>query len=365
MTVTMQDVAEAASVSITTVSHVLNETRPIAPETRKRVLKAIESLNYYKNTSARLLVRGYSNALGLIISDIENPFYPQLIKGFERACHAEHLELVLGMTNYDQTNAEAAVRRMIEDKVRGVAIMSAQFDSNLVDRLLDRDIPVVRLNDSRLQRNKSNVRIDYSRGVLQAVEHLRSLGHRNVAIIHGPLKVLSAKRYRKLLIDVMRQHGMQLVDCFEVDSRPTGGAAAIQEMRSRKLHPTAIICGNDLMAIGAMGEALRSGWHIPDDISIIGSDDIAFAAYGHPPLSSIGIPKDEVGLCAFRLLQQMLHEKGQQGTEVAVTTQFVPRESSGPARSDLLPEKTQSVRAQTQAPGSKAKLNGAHPVTGR
>lgn len=333
MTVTMQDVAAAASVSITTVSHVLNGTRPIAPETRKRVLKAIEDLNYYKNTSARLLVRGYSNALGLIISDIENPFYPQLIKGFERACHLERLELVLGMTNYEQTNAEAAVRRMIEDNVRGVAVMSSQFDSGLVDRLLDREIPVVRLNDSQLQRNKSNVRIDYSRGVLQAVEHLGRLGHRDVAVIHGPLKVLSAKRYRKLLIDVIRDHGMQLAACVEVDNRPTGGAAAIQEMRSRKRRPTAVICGNDLIAIGAMGEALRSGWHIPDDISIIGSDDIAFAAYGHPPLSSIGIPKDEVGLCAFRLLQQMLQDKENQGAEVAVTTQFIPRESSGPVRS--------------------------------
>jgi DNA-binding LacI/PurR family transcriptional regulator len=364
MTVTMQEVAEAAGVSITTVSHVLNETRPIAPETRKRVLKAIAELNYYKNTSARLLVRGYSNALGLIISDIENPFYPQLIKGFERACHAEHLELVLGMTNYEQTNADSAIRRMIEDKVRGVAIMSAQFDSKLVDRLLDQDIPVVRLNDSRLQHNKSNVRIDYSRGVLQAVEHLKLLGHQDVAIIHGPLTVLSARRYRKLLIDVLVEHGMHLVGCFEVDSRPTGGAAAIQDMRRRKLHPTAIICGNDLMAIGAMGEALRSGWHIPSDISIIGSDDIAFAAYGHPPLSSIGIPKDEVGLCAFRLLKKLLEGKEKQGTEVAVTTQFIARESSGPVRLEWTTKNTSEVESPKARTHANANPNGAHTFTG-
>ena len=332
MTVTMHDVAEAADVSITTVSHVLNGTRSIAPETRKRVLQAIEELGYYKNTSARLLVRGYSNALGLIISDIENPFFPQLIKGFERACHAEHLQLVLGMTNYDEVDAEATVRRMIEDKVRGVAVMSSQFDSRLVERLLDRDIPVVRLNDSQLQRNKSNIRIDYSTGVLQAVEHLKMLGHRSMAIIHGPLRVLSARRYRKLLIDVAREHDIEVVDCIETDNRPTGGAAAIQEMRAKGRHPTAIICGNDLMAIGAMGESLRAGWHIPNDISIVGSDDIAFAAYGHPPLSSIGIPKDEIGSRAFRLLQEMLDDKGNRGVEVSVTTQFIPRESSGSAR---------------------------------
>lgn len=360
MTVTMQDVAEAASVSITTVSHVLNETRPIAPETRKRVMKAIANLHYYKNTSARMLVRGYSNALGLIISDIENPFYPQLIKGFERACHAQQLELVLGMTNYEQTSADATVRRMIEDKVRGVAIMSSQFDSKLVDRLLHRDIPVVRLNDSRLLPDKSNVRIDYSRGVLQAVEHLKSLGHSKAAIIHGPLKVLSARRYRKLLIDVLLEHGMQLVGCAEVDSSPTGGAAAIQELRSKRALPTAIICGNDLMALGAMGEALRSGWHVPNDISIVGSDDIAFAAYGHPPLSSIGIPKDEIGLCAFRLLQQMVQERGKPGIEVAVTTQFIARESSGPARHGSGTVQMAHSDSMVSGAGPGAGLNGAH-----
>ena len=359
MTVTMHDVAEAAGVSITTVSHVLNETRSIAPQTRKRVLKAIADLNYYKNTSARMLVRGFSNALGMIISDIENPFYPQLIKGFERACHADRLELVLGMTNYEQTSAEAAVRRMIEDKVRGVAVMSSQFDSKLVDRLLRQDIPVVRLNDSSLLPNKSNVRIDYSRGVLQAVEHLKLLGHRKVAIIHGPLTVLSARRYRKLLIGVLLEHGMQLLGCMEVESSPTGGAVAIQQMRSRMIRPTAIICGNDLMALGAMGEALRSGWHIPNDISIIGSDDIAFAAYGHPPLSSIGIPKDQIGLCAFRLLQQMLREPGKPGVEVAVTTQFIARESSGPVCqiSQSLPV-PQSESAPSD-PGSRVNMNGS------
>lgn len=333
MTVTMQDVAKAANVSITTVSHVLNNTRPIAPETRKRVLKAVQALDYYKNTSARMLVRGFSNAFGLIISDIENPFFPQLIKGFERACHAEKLELVLGMTNYEESSAEATVRRMIEEKVRGVAVMTSQFEAKLVDRLLDREIPVVRLNDSRLKHNKSNVHIDYSKGVLQAAKHLRALGHKKIGIIHGPLTVLSAKRYRKLLIDIIQHNGMEVVDCAEVESRPTGGAAAIQRMYARRLRPTAVICGNDLIAIGALGEALRLGWRVPEDISIIGSDDIAFAAYTHPPLSSIGIPKGEVGLSAFRALQQMLADPLNRGSETAVPTQFVVRQSCGPAAS--------------------------------
>lgn len=114
----------------------------------------------------------------------------------------------------------------------------------------------------------------------------------------------------------------------------------MQKMLSKKIYPTAILCGNDLMAIGAMGEALRSGWHIPEDISIIGFDDIAFAAYGHPPLSTIRVHKDEVGLSAFRLLQQMLNDKKNQGFAVDVNTQFIPRKSSGPAKQEIaVPEK--------------------------
>lgn len=336
MTVTMRHVAQAAGVSITTVSHVLNDTRPIAPATRRRVLRAMRDLNYYKNSSARLLVRGFSDAFGLIISDIENPFFPQLVKGFEQACHEDHLEMILGMTNYRQKDAEAAVRRMIEDKVRGVAIMSTDFDPKLADRLIDRNIPVVQLDGSRLKRNQSSVRIDYSTGVHEALEHLASLGHREAAIIHRPLQVLSAKRYRQLLVSAVEERGMRLVSCIEVENRPTGGAAAVREMLSKKIHPTAILCGNDLMAIGAVGEALRSGWRVPEDVSIVGSDDIVLAAYGHPRLSTVRVHKDEVGVSAFQLLQQMLDSETSEGSALDVTTQFLARDSSGPARQQPL-----------------------------
>ena len=131
--------------SVTTVSHVLNNTREIAPETRRRVLEAIGKLNYYKNNSARLLVRGHSDTMGLIISDIENPFLPELVKSFERAASDGGMEVLLGMTNYEPRKAEAAVRRMIEARVRGVAAMTSQLDSRLVDRLFQAGLPAALL----------------------------------------------------------------------------------------------------------------------------------------------------------------------------------------------------------------------------
>lgn len=333
MTVTMRDIAKAAGVSITTVSHVINETRPVAPKTRERVLAAIDELQYYVNSSARLLVRGYSDSMGLIVSDIENPFFPQLIRAFEQACHQQDLGLVLGMTNYERSSAAVAVRRMIEANARGVAIMSTDFDSKLVERLLNRGIPVVSLDRRRLRENESSVRIDYSLGVRHAAEYLSSLGHQKIAIVHGPTKVLSANRYRKLLLSAAAEYGLEVVKCIEVESRPTGGATAARQILRGKTLPSAIMCGNDLIALGALGHFGRAGVDVPGDISIIGSDDIAVSSYCYPSLSTVCVHKDEVGLQAFRLLQKMLRAKQKNKTfATEVKTEFIARESTGPAR---------------------------------
>lgn len=341
LSVTIRDVARAAGVSTTTVSHVINQTRPVAPETRASVLSAIRELKYYKNSSARLLVRGHSDAFGLIISDIENPFYPELIKSFERSCHAEHVELILGMTNFERDGAESAVRRMIEDKVRGVAIMTTEFDPKQVNRLIERNIPVVRLSDARVRSSQSNVFIDYSNGVREALDHLVELGHRRVSIVHRPPRVLSAKSYRDLLVEAVRQHGMELVSCIEAEGRPAGGVGAVQQILSGKIRPTAILCGNDLIAIGAAGEALRRGWRVPEELSVLGSDDIALAAYGHPRLSTVRVHRDELGVQAYAILQELLQNPGKGGVSREVSTEFVQRDSTGPMQ-DPVPDNRQN-----------------------
>ena len=174
----MSDVATRAQVSVTTVSHVLNGTRVVAASTRQRVLAAIDDLKYYKNAPARLLARGRSDSLGLIISDIENPFFPELIKSFERACLEKHLEVILCTTNYDSRQAQSAVRRMIEAKVRGVAVMTSQLDAERIAELATSDTPVALLDAPPARRGRGNVKIDYTRGAREAVGHLRGLGHR-------------------------------------------------------------------------------------------------------------------------------------------------------------------------------------------
>jgi len=330
MAVLMMDVARRAGVSVTTVSHVMNETREIAPATRERVLKAIKELNYYKNNSARLLVRGHSDTYGLIISDIENPFLPELVKSFERAATSAGFEVLLGMTNYELKKAEAAVRRMLESRVSGVAIMTSQLDGQLVDRLLQAELPVVILDSPKASRLQSALSIDYSAGIWAAVDHLAQLGHRELGIIHGPLNVISAARYLELVREAVSEYGLKLLGAIEGDGRPEGGAHGAMVLLGMHRPPTAILCGNDLTAIGALGMAARMGRSVPHDLSIIGCDDIAIASYSQPSLSTVRIPRDAMGQEAFRQLQKMVASTSHRGREAVVTTSFIARASSGP-----------------------------------
>ena len=209
------------------------------------VLSAIKELNYYKNSSARLLVRGKSDIVGMILSDIGNPFLPPLIKSFERAATAAGLDLLIGMTNYEQRKAESAVRRMIESRVRGVAVMTSQIDSRLVDAMLQAEVPVVALDWPRVGKGKSSLSIDYTTGIHEALEHLRELGHRDLGVIHGPANIVSAMRYEEHLRHSIREIGMTLVGSVESDNHPEGGAQAAEMLLRGNRRPTAILCGND------------------------------------------------------------------------------------------------------------------------
>jgi LacI family transcriptional regulator len=332
MSVLMRDVAKKAGVSITTVSHVLNQTRPVAEPTRTRVLRITEQLNYFKNTSARLLVRGRSDLLGLIISDIENPFFPELIKSFERACARERLEVLLCATNYDRTTAQNAVRRMLENRVQGVAVMTSQFDLDLEAQLTEKSVPVVLLGSPPARRSRSHIAIDYSRGISQAIRHLYDLGHRAIALATGPQDQVSAVDHKNAVISALKKLGCKPFRIIEGDHRPETGSSATKELLSARERPTAIFCGNDRMAVGALGAAMELGFQVPDDVSIVGSDDVWMARYTHPPLTTVRIPQDMLGQLAFDALTRMLKSKRRTGTDHVLQTELIVRQSTGRPR---------------------------------
>ena len=332
MAVLMRDVAKRAGVSITTVSHVINNTRPVAENTRTRVLRAINHLSYYTNTSARLLVKGRSNLLGLIISDIENPYFPELIKSFEQASTAQGLETILCATNYTRVQAGNAVRRMLENQVQGVAIMTSQFDEDLIAQLSEKNVPLVLLGSSGAERNRSYIGVDYWTGISDGIAHLLELGHRRIALAVGPQAQTSALEYRQAVEACLRKVRLKPTAVEQADFTPEGGSRAARVLLSAAERPTAIFCGNDRMAMGAIAAAGDLRLQVPGDVSIIGSDDVWMARYCFPPLTTVRVPRDSLGQLAFDALAHMLHSKRRLGVTQTLRTELVIRKSTARAR---------------------------------
>jgi LacI family transcriptional regulator len=331
MQVQMRDVAERAGVSITTVSHIVNSTRPVAPETRERVLRAMDELRYYKNAFGRRLARGRSDTFGLIVSDIENQFFPELIKSFEEAVIGRGCDVLLMSTNYDAERAQMAVHRMIENKVQGVAVMTSQLDAALVEELLEADLPVVRLDGGEVKRGLSEVRVDYSPGAHELAGHLKELGHARAAYISGPHSRVSSIRYESSFFAALRDLGMPEPQIVEGDHRMEGGWNGVRALLEAGELPTAFVCGNDVMAIGAIKALTAAGIRVPEQVSVVGADDIPFARYAIPALTTMRIARDELGRLAFEALDKSMKSKKRSGASYSVETRLVKRESTGRA----------------------------------
>jgi len=331
MALQMKDVAKRAGVSVTTVSHVMNKTRFVAPETRRRVLEVIRELNYHKDAHARRLAVGRSDFFGLIVSDIENPFFPEIVKSFEAAALHRGFDLMLCNTNYDPKRTEAAVHKMIGNKVRGVAIMTSEFGVGLDEQLTSNEIAVVSLDLGRVGPHRSNIRVNYSAGIFRAIEHLCGLGHKDIAFITGRPNVRSAVIRRDAFSNGLERHGLSAHSLLEGNYKVDGGINAVRTLLSNEHLPTAIVCSNDLTAIGAISALRERGVRVPDDISVVGFDDIYFARIAYPPLTTVNLSRDRLGKLAFQALQNTLHVKGRIGAEYVVETELVVRESTARA----------------------------------
>jgi DNA-binding LacI/PurR family transcriptional regulator len=346
----MRDVAGMAGVSITTVSHIVNETRAVAPLTREKVLRAMRELKFHRNAYGRRLARGHSDSYGLIISDVENPFFPELIKSFEDFVMERGCDVLLCATNYDPERSRKAVARMIENKVLGVAVVTAQIGVGLIEELTDADIPVFRVDAAEPPgRCLSNVRVDYSTGAKEAVAHLKALGHRDIAYIAGPRTRTSAVTCRQAFSDALQSLRLPRPRTVEVNNDMDGGAAAARTLLDGSELPTAIICCNDLAALGAMRALLEAGVRVPRDVSILGVDDISFARYATPALTTVRVPRDRLGHLAFEGLERMVRSKRRAGSQYSLETSLVVRQSTGAVRS----------KADSPKPGAKRKRAAA------
>ena len=198
----IRGVASHAKVSIATVSRTINYVSTVDPALAARVWKAVAELNYFPNTQARALVSGKSKLLGLIVSEITNPFFPELIQEFEQVAVAHGYEILIGSTNYEPKTMELCARRMLERKVDGVAIMTFGVEEFLLDRFIARRHPHHLHGSASRQPHGSSLAVDYRAGINEGVQHLAVLGHRKIAFISGPLKPASAETRREAFLEL-------------------------------------------------------------------------------------------------------------------------------------------------------------------
>ena len=341
----LHEVAKRAGVSTATVSRTINRPADVDPKTAERVWKAIRELDYLPNIQARSLVSGRSRILGLIVSDITNPFFPELLKEFENLSIEHDYEILVSSTNYDAARMEICVRRMLQRKVEGVAIMTSEMSKSFIDEFSRRNVPLVFLDVGVPKDRISNVRVDYRAGIAQAVEHLLSLGHRRIAFVSGPQAVKSARIRRSAFLGALAKAGIgeaeRLVE--ESDHTVEGGLLAMERLLGIARPPTAVLASNDVTAIGALRAIRRSGLHVPQDVSVVGFDDIQLAQYTDPPLTTVRFPRDEIARQAFHAL--LYHLESAPGGASApppqaqiVKTQLIVRESTGPAVAAYLPK---------------------------
>jgi LacI family transcriptional regulator len=329
--VSIRDVAARAGVSTATVSHVLNGTRASAPETTKRVLAAIQELGYSQNQAGRDLARGRSSLLGLIISDIRNPFFPEVTAAFQERALLHKMDALVLNTNYDPEQTLNSVKRLMGLRVPGVAILTSQIDPAVVSLLADRKIAAVYLDLGRVDVSISNIVLDYEHGIGEALEHLTKLGHRRIAYIGGPLHLNSVQRRKKAFLDSAGQIGLSAPVTIDGDFTVRGGYSACSELLKRST-PTAIVAGNDLTAIGILHYAYDAGLRVPEDLSVVGFDDIVFAEFTQPALTTVSVPRVEIGRVAFQALWTTMADLTRVGTEYRVGTKLIARQTTAAAK---------------------------------
>jgi LacI family transcriptional regulator len=328
----IRDVAKRAGVSIATVSRTINGRSSVAPHLARRVWRAINELGFYPDTQARALVSGRSRTFGLIISDITNPFFPEIVQGFEDLAVQNNYEILTSSTVNDSRRMALSVRRMIERSVEGVAVVTFGMEGGLLNELKSRRVPLVFIDVGPAVPRVSNIRIDYLHGIRQAVQHLAALRHERVAFISGPMMLGSAGARLQAFLQAMREIGLHVNDRWVIEGNHTmeGGMAAAQRILAMPDRPTAVLCSNDMTAIGVMRESYRRGVRVPQDLSVIGFDDIRIAQFVSPPLTSVKMSQTEIAELAFTALLVEVQRQiaSPNGSEYLLRTSLVLREST-------------------------------------
>jgi DNA-binding LacI/PurR family transcriptional regulator len=335
---TLGDIARRASVSVATVSRIVNRKPNVDPILARRVKKVIEQEGYLPNTHARALVLGRSRIFGLMISEIVNLFFPEIVQRFTELGVEHGYDILLSSITTHPSNLDKAANQMIERSVDGVAVLAFEGEETLVEAFRSGNVPTFAVELDCPGPGCKSLRIDYEHGIRQAVQHLAALGHEDIAFITGPLALKTAVARKSAFLQCMQEIGRHVNPHFLVDGDCTveGGRKAMCSLMASPGCPSAVLCSNDLTAIGLIREAFERSLNVPRDLSVIGFDDIRLAEYMIPPLTTVRISQTEIANRAFHALLDLVQPGAVRTAHGAdtVKTNLILRHSTalGPGR---------------------------------
>ncbi len=333
MTISIREIARLSGVSSATVSRVLNGSSKVTEETTLRVRQVIRDLNFVPNQGAVHLKSGKSQIYGIVIPDVANPFFTEVVKLFEGLLFQNDYDLLVANTDFHSTRAQRSLHRMLLRRVDGVAILASEQEAAALAPLMQNRIPVVTTDHYRVGPGLSDIAVDFQGGMAKVADHLHALGHGHVGYIGGNPGPLTSRIRMESFLNSAIKLGMASREGWieEGNYRIDGGAAAMARILSQPEIPTAVVAANDLMAIGALRAIYEKGLRIPQDISIVGCDDIEMSDIVYPPLTTLRISRVEYARMLFEALQKTEEDASQTGLQFALPTQLIVRKSTGPA----------------------------------
>ena len=330
---TLEEVARRAGVSASTVSRVLNGTGRVSENTRARVLRIAKALKYRPDLHARTLAGGSSRTLGVIVSNLQNPFFLDIFRVIEADALQAGFAVVVANTDYRPQQLAAAVHWMLGQRLAGLALVVSETEPAVIDDLAAEELPVVFYDVGSPGPNVTNVRTDYYRGMQRVVEYLFSLGHRRMAFVdhHGDLQPLQ-DRVRSFRKAVARCSGtMESVEAHGTDS-PAGGYQATSELLDTGFEPSAIICVNDFMALGVLRALRERGIAVPEEVSVVGYDNIGLSEFAMPALTTVNVSRDQIGHAISSALLASRGAPRAAASDIVIHPELIVRDSTGPAR---------------------------------
>jgi LacI family transcriptional regulator len=325
---TLQEVARRARVSTATVSRVLNNTASVKSSTRARVLKIVQELKYSPNLHARSLAGARSRSIGVIVSNIENPFFLDIYKTVEAGAHAAGYDVIMANTDYSPERLVTSIRLMLGRRPAGLAAIVSEMDATLIQELSSQRIPVVFYDVGTPRKNITNIRVDYRGGMDKLTSYLYSLGHRRVGYVGhhatlGPIR----ERVQAMRDAAARYQGLEIEVAADADALE-GGRQAARVLLAKMPKLTAVVCVNDVMAVGALRELRSRGRRVPEDVSVTGFDNVTLAQFAVPALTTVHIPREQIGrtICECLMRDDVPREH-----EYVIEPELVVRDSTGPA----------------------------------